>query len=478
MTGYERLEMLIDGEWTAGSDAASMAVENPATEATIGDLPLASTQDLDRALAASLQGFNVWKDTPALQRQGILENAARLLEERREKIARTCTLEIGKPLRESLMEIDFTIGVLRWYAEEGKRAYGRVVPARDIRVRNTVLKEPVGPVVGFAAWNFPAVNVIRKVAGALAAGCSIIVKPSEEAPGTAIAIARCFQDAGLPRGVLNVVFGNPADTSAYLLSSSIPRKVTFTGSVPVGIHLQTLAARTLKRCTLELGGHAPFIVLPDADVELAAQTAAAFKLRNAGQVCTSPSRFFVHSSVHDRFVGVFADAFEKAVVGDGLDDAATMGPLAAQRRLEVMDRLVADARDHGASVVTGGKRIGNRGWFFAPTLLDEVPDEAAIMREEPFGPVAPVSRFEDLDEVIERANSVEVGLASYVFTRNGGWAQEATRRLNAGLVGINCAAISLPETPFGGVDHSGYGSEGGIEGLDAFMRTKFVAEIR
>lgn len=476
--GYEHLAMLIDGEWTAGSGSDGVPVVNPATEEVLGELPLASPADLDRALEASRRGFEIWKLKSAIERQVVLEQAAYLLQQRRDAIAHTCTLEIGKPLRESQMELDFVIGILRWYAEEGKRAYGRVIPSRSGAVRNLVLKEPVGPVVGFAAWNFPGVNVIRKVAGALAAGCSIVVKPSEETPGTAIAIARCFQDAGLPPGVLNVVFGDPDDVSRHLLASRIPRKVTFTGSVPVGIHLQKLAADTLKRCTLELGGHAPFIVFDDADVEAAARIGAQFKFRNAGQVCTSASRFFVQSSVHDRFVDAFRQSVSQIVVGDGLDPATTMGPLAARRRVDVMERIVDDARDCGATVLTGGTRIGNKGWFYAPTILNNVPDSARIMREEQFGPVAPIARFDDLDEVVERANSVEVGLASYVFTGSGRRADAVTSGLNAGLVGVNGMMISLPETPFGGVEQSGYGSEGGIEGLDAFLRTKFVAETR
>lgn len=475
---YERLEMLIDGEWTAGTAHTSIAVENPATEDKLGDLPFASAADLDRALEASAKGFDTWKKTPALERQAVMERAAQLMETRREAIARTCTLELGKPLRESLQEMDFVIGVLRWYAEEAKRAYGRIIPARAPNTRNMVMKEPVGPVLAFVAWNFPGTNFIRKVAGALGAGCSIIVKPSEETPGTAIAIARCFQEAGLPAGVLNVVFGDAAMVSSHLLRSKIPKKVTFTGSVPVGILLQKQAADTLKRCTMELGGHAPFIVFDDADIDAAAQLGSAFKFRNSGQVCTSPSRFFVHRRVHDHFVDAFAKNIGKIVVGNGLEETTTMGPLAAKRRVGIMERIVADAIQHGASVVAGGARVGNRGSFYAPTLLDGVCDDASVMREEQFGPVAPVAVFDDLDEVVARANSVDVGLASYVFTRNGARAEQMSTRLDAGLVGINNTMISLPETPFGGVNQSGYGSEGGIEGLDSFLRTKFVAETR
>lgn len=478
MPAYEKLEMLIDGEWTQGSASNTQPVENPATQEVLAQVPMANTQDLDDALSAVEKGFAKWRATPAFERQIVMERAADLMVERRDAIAKTCTMEMGKPFIESQQEIDFAIGITRWYAEEGKRAYGRIIPSRAHGVRNLVLKEPVGPVVAFVAWNFPAVNFIRKVAGALGAGCSIIVKPSEETPGTAVGIGRCFQDAGLPAGVLNIVFGAPAEVSQHLLASKIPKKMSFTGSVPVGILLQKQAAETLKRCTLELGGHAPFIVCDDADVDLAAKLAAAFKYRNAGQVCTSPSRFFVHDAVHDEFIGAMGKHMDAISVGNGLDSGTTMGPLFAKRRIEVMEKFISDATDRGAKVVKGGNRIGNNGWFFEPTLLDDVEDDALIMREEQFGPVAPVTRFDNFDDAITRANNVDVGLAAYAFTKSSTRAYELADRLDTGLVGINSTTLSLPETPFGGANQSGYGSEGGIEGLDTFLRTKMVSEAR
>jgi succinate-semialdehyde dehydrogenase/glutarate-semialdehyde dehydrogenase len=473
----ETIELLIDGAWCQGSDGKSEPLINPATEEVLATVPHATEADLDRALAASAKGFKLWKTMTAMQRWAIMDKAADLIEQRKDTIARILTMENGKALAEATGEVQFAADATRWYAEEGKRAYGRIVPARLPGVRQMVFKEPVGPVVAFAAWNFPASNVIRKISGALGAGCSIILKPAEETPGTAVAIARCFQDAGLPAGVLNIVFGEPARVSSYLIASPIPRKVSLTGSTAVGKLLQKQAADTLKRCTMELGGHAPVIVYEDADLEKTLDTVVAFKFRNAGQVCTSPTRFYVHEAVYDRFIDGFAARAEKLKIGDGLDAGVQMGPMIAPRRLDAMDAFVSDATAKGATVVTGGKRIGNKGFFYAPTLLRDVPDTARIMSEEPFGPIAPTTTFSTFDDMIERANSLPYGLASFVFTRTLTLAQETEAALEAGMVGVNHMMVSTPETPFGGVNESGYGSESGVEGLDAYLRTKFVTEM-
>ncbi|MFB2551865.1 NAD-dependent succinate-semialdehyde dehydrogenase [Ensifer soli] len=473
----ETIELLIDGVFCQGSDGVTEPLINPATEEVLAEVPHASTADLDRALAASLKGFRIWKAMTAAQRYTIMSKAADLIEARKAEIARTLTMENGKALAEAVGEVQFSADATRWYAEEGKRAYGRIVPARIPGVRQMVFKEPVGPVVAFAAWNFPASNVIRKISGALGAGCSIILKPAEETPGTAVAFARCFQEAGLPDGVLNIVFGKPAEVSSHLIASSIPKKVSLTGSTAVGKLLQKQAAETLKRCTMELGGHAPVIVHEDADLEKTLDTVVLFKFRNAGQVCTSPTRFYVHEAIYEPFLAGFAARAEKIKVGYGLEDGVQMGPMIAPRRLDVMDALVADATARGARVVTGGKRIGNTGYFYAPTLLADVPEEARIMSEEPFGPIAPTTTFSGFDEVIERANGLPYGLASFVFTRSGTLAQKTEMALDAGLVGVNHMMVSTPETPFGGVNESGYGSESGIEGLEAYLRTKFVTEM-
>ncbi len=473
---YEKLELLIGGEWRKG-DGGAEEVLNPVNEQVLGEVPHASAAELDMALEASARGFETWRATPPIKRQAVMEKAARLLEDRAETIARNLTMEMGKPFGEAKLELGFAIDVLRWYGEEGKRAYGRLVPPRIPGARQMVTKEPVGPACAFVAWNFPAVNVMRKVAGALGAGCSIIIKPSEETPATAVAIGRALVDAGLPEGVLNIVFGVPDTVSRHILGSEIPKKLSFTGSVPVGKHLQKLAAETLKRCTMELGGHAPVIVFDDSDIEKALESIGRNKFRNAGQVCISPTRFFVQDGVYRKFVDGFTELAKSINVGDGLEEGTQMGPLIAARRLDVMNDFVADARDKGAEVTTGGERIGNRGYFFAPTILADVPENAKILSEEPFGPLAPLQSFKSMDEVIERSNRLSFGLASYVYTSDGAKAKAMSEQLEAGLVGVNHPGVSMPETPFGGVNESGYGSEGGTEGLEAFLRTKFVTEL-
>jgi len=470
------LALLIDGTWRAGATGVTEPVINPATDEVLAHVPHAAPADLDEALEASARGFAVWRATPPLERQRVMETAARLLEERREGIARALTLENGKPLAEARAELDFAIGVLRWYAEEGKRAYGRVVPSRVPGMRQTVISEPVGPALAFVAWNFPAVNVMRKIGGALGAGCSLILKPSEETPATAIAIGRALTDAGLPAGVLNIVFGVPAEVSTHLLASPIPKKLSFTGSVPVGRHLQRLAADTLKRCTMELGGHSPVMVFADADVDKAARMAVAGKFRNAGQVCIAPTRFLIEDAAYDRFVSTFVEAASAIRVGNGLDDGVGMGALIAPRRLSVMDELVADAVGHGAELRLGGARIGNSGSFFAPTVLADVSRDARIMNDEPFGPVAPMVRMGGLDDMLAEANRLPFGLASYAFTESRRTAAALAEGVEAGMLAINSLQVSAPETPFGGINDSGYGSEGGVEGLAAFLRTRLVTE--
>ena len=473
----QKIQMLINGQWRDGSKKESQPIINPASEEILSTVPLASDSDLEEALESSLIGFRRWRKFTPQARQNIMEKAARLMEKRIDEISETLTLEMGKPLAEARTEMRFVIDVTRWYAEEGKRAYGRLIPSRVPRARQMVIKEPVGPSCAFVAWNFPGTNMIRKVAGALGAGCSMLIKPSEETPGTAVAIAKCFQDADLPDGVLNVVFGIPDKVSKKVLGSWIPRKMSFTGSIPVGKHLQKLAADTMKRCTMELGGHSPVIIFDDADFENAVNVTAAFKFRNAGQVCISPTRFYVQEKIYESFVKSFSTRVESIRVGNGMDEKTQMGPLIDARRIPVMEDFISDAEKNGAKIHTGGERLGNQGFFFAPTVLSDVPDGAKIMKEEPFGPIAPITPFENFDEVVERSNSLPFGLASYVFTSDGNKANKISEALDTGLVGINHPMISTPETPFGGVRESGYGSEGGIEGLEAFLRTKFVTEV-
>ncbi len=475
--GYEKLDLLINGQFRQGSGGDAEDVLNPATEEVIAQVPHASAADIDEALDAADAGFKTWKAMTALSRQAIINKACDILTADIDRISANLTAEMGKPVGESKIEMQVGIDILRWYGEEGKRAYGRLIPPRVPGARQMVMKEPVGVASAFVAWNFPCVNVVRKIGGALGAGCSLIIKPSEETPATAVAIARAFQEAGLPDGVLNMVFGVPDTVSRHILGDARVRKLSFTGSVPVGKHLQKLAADNLIRCTMELGGHSPVIVFDDADVDRAIKVIGSNKFRNAGQVCISPTRFYVQENVYSKFVDGFAEVAKSVKVGNGMDDGVQMGPLIAERRLPIMEDWVSDAKDHGATVKAGGNRMSNQGYFWEPTVLADVPEDARIMSEEPFGPVAPVSPFKTTDEVVEKANKLAFGLASYVFTSDGAKAKAMESEINAGLVGVNHPLVSMPETPFGGVNESGYGSEGGIEGLEAYMRTKFVTEM-
>ena len=473
---YANLEMLIDGKFTRGSSGKSEPVINPATEQTLAELPHAATSDLEAAVGAAEKGFCAWKAMSAFDRYRILRKGADILRGRAEAIARILTLEQGKIIAEAKVEVTTSADILDWYAEEGRRAYGRIIPGRLPGVRQMVLKEPVGIVAAFTPWNFPALTPMRKIAGALAAGCSIILKPSEETPGTAIEVARCLQEAGLPEGALNIVFGVPAEVSSYLIAHPKVRKISFTGSTAVGKQLMKLAADGMKRTTMELGGHAPVIVFDDVDAASVAKIAAAGKYRNAGQVCISPTRFFVHETKYRQFVDAFTEVAAGLKLGDGLDPATQMGPMANARRLEAMDMFVADAKAKGAVVKTGGERPANQGFFYKPTVLADVPAEARIMTEEPFGPLAPIVPFRDFDEVVERANGVAYGLAAYAFTNDEKRATAIADALQWGMVGVNSLAVSTPETPFGGIKESGHGSEGGIEGLEAYLNIKFVSQ--
>ncbi|MBB3862328.1 succinate-semialdehyde dehydrogenase/glutarate-semialdehyde dehydrogenase [Novosphingobium hassiacum] len=440
----------------------------------LGELPHATRHDLDRSLEASGEGFALWRRTSPRERARILKRAADFVRERQDYISWLCTVEEGKPLAEARIEIAMAADTIEWYAEEGRRAYGRIIPTPLPEGQLRVTLEPVGPVAAFCPWNFPATNPARKIGAALAAGCSCIVKPPEEAPGTALAIAEAFVDAGLPAGVLSVVFGEPADISAHLLSSPVIRKLSFTGSVPVGKHLVRLCSERMIRTTMELGGHAPVIVCDDADINQTLDLSVASKFRNAGQVCVSPTRFYVQEAIYDRFVEGFAERAKNLPVGDGLDPRTRMGPLAHPRRIEAMEGLIADAVQSGARVVAGGARIGNQGWFWAPTVLADVPDSARIMSEEPFGPVAVLNRVSTMEEALEKANGLPFGLAAYGFSNDVRRAAALSDGLQAGMVGINNFAISLVEAPFGGIKESGHGSENGVEGLAACLVTKFV----
>jgi succinate-semialdehyde dehydrogenase/glutarate-semialdehyde dehydrogenase len=473
---YAKLELFIDGQWLNGDGRPGEEVINPATGKPLAHLPHATIADLDSALEAAKKGFAVWRATSAYERAKVMRKAADLMRERHEAIAKVLVQEQGKAYPEARAEVRTSADIIEWYAEEGRRAYGRIVPGAFKGIRQIVVQEPVGIVAAFTPWNFPTLTPARKIGGALAAGCSLILKASEETPGACVEIVRCFADAGLPAGVLNLVFGVPATISEHLIAKDDVRKISFTGSIPVGKHLATLAAKGMKRATMELGGHSPVVVFADADPEKSAETIAAFKYRNAGQVCISPTRFYVQEPVYDRFLTRFTEYAKSLKLGDGLEKGISMGPLANARRIDAMDSFVADAKNRGGKIVTGGQRRGNQGYFYEPTVITDVPDDSKIMTEEPFGPLAPVVTFKTFDEVVARANSLPYGLASYAFT---GSAQTATMigdALQSGMVGVNSINVSTPETPFGGIKESGYGSEGGLEGLQAYLNTKFISQ--
>ncbi len=448
---------------------------NPATGQALGTLPHATKADLDRALEAAAAALPTWAATSAYDRARMLGRTADLMRERADHIARLLTLEEGKPHPEAKVEVNAAADVFEWMAEEGKRAYGRIVPARAMGTRHLVLKQPVGVVAAFAPWNFPAITPARKMAASLAAGCPCIIKPSEETPATALEIARILTECGVPAGVIQVVFGVPGEVSTHLLASDVIRKVSFTGSTVVGKHLMKLAAERAQRTTMELGGHAPVLVFDDVDAEKAAALAVGGKFRNAGQVCVSPTRFIVHERVHAQFVQSFTKAAEALKIGDGLEAGVQMGPLANPRRVDAMTSMIGDAVAKGAKLHTGGERMGNEGFFFRPTVLSDVPMDARMMTEEPFGPVALINRFTSEEEALREANRLPYGLAAYAMTRDADRAVRLQDGVESGLLGLNTFAISVAETPFGGVKDSGHGSEGGMEGLEPYLTTKFVA---
>jgi succinate-semialdehyde dehydrogenase / glutarate-semialdehyde dehydrogenase len=464
------LKLFVNGAWRASEDR--QPVLNPATGQAQAEVPLASAADLDEALAAADRGFKLWRETDVEARAVILHRAAALIRERADRIGTLLTLEQGKPLGEAKGEVIGAAQLFDYYAEEAKRAYGRVL-VRPTGQRSIVIKQPVGPVASFTPWNFPVYLMAKKLAAALAAGCSVIAKPPEETPGCTSAIMQALADAGLPAEVAQLVFGVPDTVSRHLLASPVIRKVSFTGSVPVGKHLMKLAADGLKRVTMELGGHAPVLIFDDCDLERTLDMVVPQKFRNAGQVCVSPTRFYVQQGIYDRFVEGFAARTAKVEVGSGLEPDTKMGPLANPRRPSAIGALVDDAVAKGAKLAAGGERFGD-GFFFQPTLLADVPLEADIMSNEPFGPVAVTRPFATEEEAIEQANRLPYGLAAFAFTENGRRANRLGDLIEAGMVGVNTFAISGADSPFGGVKDSGFGSEGGPEGLDSYMVVKAV----
>jgi succinate-semialdehyde dehydrogenase/glutarate-semialdehyde dehydrogenase len=472
---YPNTQLLIDNQWCDAADGRTLAVMNPATGAEIGRVAHAGIADLDRALAAAQKGFETWRDMTAAERSKIMRGAAALMRERADSIARLMTMEQGKPLVEAKTETLAAADIIEWFADESRRVYGRIVPPRNMAVQNHVLKEPVGPVAAFTPWNFPINQVVRKVSAALSAGCSMIVKAAEETPASPAQLIKAFVDAGAPPGVVGLVYGTPSQISEYLIPHPVIRKITFTGSTPVGKMLAALAGKHMKRATMELGGHAPVIVAEDADLALAVKAAGAAKFRNAGQVCIAPTRFLVHNSVKGDFVQLLAKHAAGLKVGDGLSDGTTMGPLANPRRLAAMQQLTEDAVKRGAQVAQGGERLGAAGNFFAPTVLVDAPLEAKVFNEEPFGPLAAVRAFDTIEEAIAESNRLPYGLAGYAYTQSLKTAHLLARRVEVGMLWVNQPALPTPEMPFGGVKDSGYGSEGGPEAIEAYLNTKAVS---
>ena len=471
---YPKLQLLIGGQWRDTADHEP--VLNPAEESVIGQLPMATHKDLDDAVEAAQAGFKVWRATSPAKRCEIMLNAVKLVKERIDEFAYAITLEQGKPLIQAKGEVLRGCEIIEWDATEGRRVYGRVIPG-EAGMRHTVLRQPVGVVAAFAPWNFPMSSPARKIAGALAAGCSIIIKASEETPAGAMLLVKALHDAGVPAGALNLIFGNPAQISDYLIPKPEVRLITFTGSIPVGKHLTAMAAQYMKPVIMELGGHAPVIVCEDADPVAAGITSAIGKSRNSGQVCTAPTRFFVHDKIYREFSDSFAKKAHAIKEGNGLDPASDMGPVANARRLEAMEMFVEDAAAKGAKILAGGRRIGDRGYHFPLTVLGDVPESARVMYEEPFGPLAVIHRVQSLDEAIAKANSLPFGLAGYAFTRSASNAYRLAEEVEVGNLSINHFVASLAETPFGGVKESGYGREGGTEGLDCYTVVKNVSHL-
>ncbi len=472
---YPNTQLFIAGQWQDAAEGKTLAVLNPATGKEIGRVAHATKVDLDRALDAAQKGFEAWRDIPAAERAKTMRRAAALMRERAEAIAAIMVQEQGKPLAEAKVETMASADIIEWFADESLRVYGRIVPSRNLKAQQMVLKDPVGPVAAFTPWNFPINQVVRKLAAALAAGCSILVKAPEETPASPAELIRAFADAGVPVGTVGLVYGDPAEISSYLIPHPIIRKVTFTGSTPVGKQLAALAGKHMKRVTMELGGHAPVIVAEDADLELAIKISSGAKFRNAGQVCISPTRYLVHESIRADFVAGFAKYAQGLKVGDGLTAGTQMGPLANPRRITAMADLLADAVQQGAKVLAGGERIGSESNFFAPTVLNDVPLSARIVNEEPFGPVAAVRGFTKIEDAIAEANRLPFGLAGYAFTTSLKNAHLLAQRLEVGMLWINQAAAPAAELPFGGLKDSGYGSEGGPEAIEAHMNTRLVS---
>lgn len=476
MTQYPEIRLHLGGTWWGDSDR-HVPVINPATGQPIGQVPVAGAEQLEQAAGFAQQGFAIWRVTGAHDRAAILRKTAQLLRDRADALAHALTLEQGRPLGDTKMECMIGAEVLDWFAEEAKRTYGRIIPARQPGVSQLVEKQPIGPVLAISTWNVPINHAARKLGAALAAGCSVVLKGPEEAPASTMMVVQAFLDAGLPAPVLSLVFGDPAQISDTLIAHPVIRKLTFTGSTPIGKLLASKAGAAMKPATLELGGHAPVLIFDDADIDKAVAILSMTKFRNAGQICISPTRFLVQDGVFDRFTDGFTRAAEAIKTGNGLDPDSQMGPLSTQRRVEAVEALVQDALSKGATLRTGGTRIGNEGFFYAPTVLTDVPTDAVAMNDEPFGPVALINRFSTYDQAMSEANRLDYGLAAYAYTGTAQTANRLAADIESGMLSINHHGLGPVEAPFGGVKGSGMGSEGGPEAVEAFLVTKYVSRV-
>lgn len=473
---YENYGLLIRNEWRPAAAGGVIDVFSPATEERLGTVPASTEADEAQAVDAASEAFASWRAVAAWDRAAILRRAADIMRERVAHIGRVMSTETGKPTAEAAAEVRASADQFEWYGEEAKRVYGQTIPGRNADERLTVVYQPVGPCLALTAWNFPMLLPARKIAAALAAGCTVVLRPASEAPGSAMEIGRALIDAGLPAGCLSILTGNAMPMVSRLIASPVIRKVSLTGSVPVGREILRNAAEGIKKVTMELGGHAPVIIHSDFDPVAAAEKLAATKFRNCGQVCISPSRFYVHRSIAAAFEETFAAYAEKLVVGNGTDAGINMGPMIRARSLHSAEALVADALEKGARLLAGGKRPAHlkKGHFLEPTVFADVPDNARIMSEEPFAPIAPIAAFDSFDEVIARANATEFGLAAYVFTRDSALAAETSEALEAGMVGINETLLATAEAPFGGTRQSGFGREGGSLGILDYLNPKYI----
>jgi succinate-semialdehyde dehydrogenase/glutarate-semialdehyde dehydrogenase len=470
-------QLFIDGCWTSSSSERHLDVINPANGEVEGSVAHANKDDMDRALAAAERGFEIWRKTSVFERSKIIRAAATLVRSRAHSIAPLIVAQAGKPLAEAKAELASAADVLDWFSEEARRTYGRVITPRFANVTQSVVKEPVGPVVGFTPWNFPVAQIVRKVGPALAAGCSIIIKGPEEAPAAPVEFFKCLHDAGVPAGVIGLLFGTPAEISSYLIPHPTIRKISFTGSVQVGKHLAAMAGAHMKRATMELGGHAPVIITAGVNLQQAADVLLPTKFRHAGQACVAPTRFLIERSIYREFIDLFKAKCESLVIGNGTDEKTTLGPVNSARRVEALEAYVGDALEKGATLECGGSRIGDKGYFFAPTILSDMTTDMRIMNEEPFGPIALMMAFDNVDDAISEANRLPFGLAAYAWTSNLSIANKISRGVESGMISMNHFGLAIPETPYGGIKDSGIGSEGGMEAIEAYLNTKFVTQM-